>query len=155
MRPKTQGAIVGAVAIIVTVLQAPSAADSLRGRSPLEELPPHIKRITHFGQRADFSHDARKILFLERTFGDVFEVEVATGIVTPVTHHFFHEGFTRALYLSNGDILLSGSRTFDATNPWPSRSERQAELWVLDKDLTSPPAPTPTRPRCRSHRSGT
>ena len=141
MRSKMHNTTLIAVAIIATTLQTAGAIESLQGRSPLDELPPYIKRITHFGQRADFSHDARKILFLERTFGDVFEVEIATGIITPVTHHFFHEGFTRALYLSNGDILLSGSRTFDATDPWPSRSERQAELWILDKDLTSPPIP--------------
>lgn len=141
MRSKTQATIIGTIAIILTTLQTAEAAESLQGRSPLDELPPYVRRITHFGQRADFSHDARKILFLERTFGDVFEVEIATGIITPVTHHFFHEGFTRALYLSNGDILLSGSRTFDAADPWPSRSEKQAELWVLDKDLTSPPVP--------------
>ena len=110
-------------------------------RSPLDELPPHIRQLTHFGQRADWSHDGKKILFLERTFGDAFEVEVATGIITPVTHHFFHEGFTRALYLANGNILLSGSRTFNAEDPWPSRNEAQAELWVLDKKLTTPPMP--------------
>ncbi len=110
-------------------------------RSPLNELAPHLRQITHFGQRADWSHDGTKILFLARTFGDVYEVEIATGIITPVTHHFFHEGFTRALYLSNGDILLSGSRTFDAADPWPSRNEKMAELWVLNKDLTTPPVP--------------
>lgn len=109
--------------------------------NPLDELLPYIRQITHFGQRADWSHDGKKILFLAHTFGDVYEVEVATGIITPVTHHFFHEGFTRALYLANGDILLSGSRTFDASDPWPSRSEKMAELWVLNKDLTAPPVP--------------
>jgi hypothetical protein len=45
------------------------------------------------------------------------------------------------LYLSNGDILLSGAKSFDAEDPWPSRSEEHAELWVLDKELKSPPVP--------------
>ena len=107
--------------------------------SPLDELPTHIRQITHFGQRADWSHDGKKILFLERTFGDVYQVEIATGIITPVTHHFFHEGFTRALYLANGDILLSGSQNFDANDPWASLDEKNAELWVLKKDLSGPP----------------
>jgi hypothetical protein len=109
--------------------------------SPLDELPPYIQRVTHFGQRADWSHDGRRLLFIEKTFGDVYEVELATSVIRPMTHRYFHEGYTRALYLSNGDILLSGARKFDADDPWPSRSEKNAELWVLKKDLSEPPTP--------------
>lgn len=112
-----------------------------KATSPLEALPPHIRRATHFGQRADWSHDGRRILFVEKTFGDVYELGLATGIIRPVTHHYFHEGYTRALYLSNGDILLSGAREFDAKKPWASRSGRNAELWVLGKDLSRAPVP--------------
>jgi Tol biopolymer transport system component len=107
--------------------------------SPLDQLPPHIRQVTYFGERADWSHDGKRILFLERTFGDVYEVELATGIIRLMSGHYFHEGYTRALYLSNGDILLSGSRTFDAADPWPSRDEKNAELWVLKRDLSGPP----------------
>jgi hypothetical protein len=108
---------------------------------PLNPMPPYLEKITTFGQRCDWSHDGKHLIFLEKTFGDVYEVEVETGILTPLTHHFFHEGFVRALYLSNGDILLSGSRTFDAKEPWKSRSPEQAELWVLKRDLSGPPTP--------------
>ena len=111
------------------------------GKSPLDELPGHIRRVTHFGQRADFSHDGKRILFIEKTFGDVYEVELKTKIIRPMTHRYFHEGYTRALYLANGDILLSGARQFDANDPWPSRSEKNAELWVLKNDLSRPPTP--------------
>lgn len=114
-------------------------AFAAQGTSPLEEPPPYIRQVTHFGERADWSHDGKKILFLAHTFGDVYEVQVAAGTITPVTHHFFHEGFTRALYLSNGDILLSGARSFNAADPWPSRHEDSAELWVLGKELNAPP----------------
>ena len=114
---------------------------SRKGASPLDELPRHIRRVTHFGQRADWSHDGKRILFIERTFGDVYEVQVETKIIRPVTHHYFHEGYTRALYLANGDILLSGAQQFDAKNPWASRSEKNAELWVLKKGLSGPPTP--------------
>lgn len=110
-----------------------------RAASPLDELPPYIKRVPHFGQRADWSHDGKRILFIEKTFGDVYEVELATGTVRPMTHHYFHEGYTRALYLANGDILLSGARRFDAEKPWESRSGKNAELWILKRDLTGPP----------------
>jgi hypothetical protein len=124
------------VLLAVDCLGQPKAS-----KSPLEELPTYIRQVTHFGERADWSHDGKRILFLEKTFGDVYEVELSTGIIRPVTHHYFHEGYTRALYLSNGDILLSGARRFDANDPWPSRSEKNAELWVLKKDLSGPPTP--------------
>lgn len=114
---------------------------SKEGKSPLDELPSYIKQVTHFGERADWSHDGKRILFLEKTFGDVYEIELATGIIRPMTHHYYHEGYTRALYLANGDILLSGARQFDANNPWTSRSEKNAELWVLKNDLSGPPVP--------------
>ena len=109
-------------------------------KSPTDELPPYITRVTHFGQRAEWSHDGKRILFIEKTFGDVYEVELASKVIRPMTHHYFHEGYTRALYLSNGDILLSGAKEFNAANPWPSRHDR-AELWVLSKDLSGPPSP--------------
>ncbi len=111
------------------------------GKSPLDELPSYIRQVTHFGERADWSHDGKRLLLLEKTFGDVYEVELSTGIIRPMTNHYFHEGYTRALDLSNGDILLSGSRTFDASDPWPSRDEKKAELWVLKKDRSGPPTP--------------
>jgi hypothetical protein len=113
--------------------EATKDADAL-----MEELPAHIRQLTHFGQRADWSHDGKRILFIEKTYGDVFEVEVATKVIRPMTHHYHHEGYTRALYLSNGDILLSGSRMFDADDPTPSR-RKTAELWVLDASITKPP----------------
>jgi len=116
-------------------------SQSREDRSPLDELSPHIRRVTHFGQRADFSHDGKRILFIEKTFGDVYEVQLETKIIRLLTGRYFHEGYTRALYLSNGDILLSGARQFDANDPWASRNEKNAELWVLKKDLSSAPVP--------------
>ena len=85
--------------------------------------------------------DGTRLIFIEKSFGDVFEVEVTSGEQTPLTHHFFHEGFVRALYLFNGDILLSGSKKFDNKEPWKSREPEQAELWVLKRDLSGPPIP--------------
>ncbi len=116
-----------------------SAAAQTDVNSPINNLPPYIKQVTHFGQRPDWSLDGKKILFIEKPFGDVFEVEVATGKIRPMTHHFFHEGYLRANYLANGDILLSGAREFDSTNPWQGRDSQKAELWVLKSDLSGPP----------------
>jgi hypothetical protein len=126
------------VAGLLTLQAAASAfAEGKKGKSPVDELPPHIRRVTWFGERADWSHDGKRILFLAKTFGDVYELELATGTIRPMTHHYFHAGYTRALYLANGDLLLSGAPAFDPKNPWKSRHEDQAELWVLKKDLSA------------------
>ena len=111
--------------------------------SPDQALPPHIRRLTSFGERADFSPDGKRLLFIARTYGDVYEYELATGVIRPVTHHYAHEGYTRALYLANGDVLLSGCPTFDAKNPGYSRVH--AELFVLDRSFSRPPTALGTR----------
>jgi hypothetical protein len=112
-------------------------------KSPDQDLPPHITRLTFFGERADFSHDGKRILFVEKTFGDVYEIELSTRAIRLLTAHFKHLGYTRALYLVNGDILLSGPDRFDPKNPGPSRV--QCFLHVLGKDLTKPPTPLGTK----------
>ena len=62
---------------------------------PISDLPPYITKITNFGQRADWSHDGKRILFIEKTFGDVYEIELEKKTIRPMTHHYFHEGYTR------------------------------------------------------------
>lgn len=104
---------------------------------PYEDLPSHITRLTWFGERADFSHDGRRVLFLSKTFGDAMEVEIETGIIRNLTAHYPHHGYTRALYLSNGDILLSGPVEFDPDDPGHARTH--AWLFVLDPDSGEPP----------------
>jgi hypothetical protein len=120
-----------------------SAVHAGSADNPAEHLPPWITRLTWFGERADWSHDGQKILFVQRTFGDVFEVEIKTGHIRPVTHHFAHHGFTRALYLANGDILLSGPESLDPGRPGDART--QCWLSVLDRSLDRPPTPLGTK----------
>ena len=99
--------------------------------NPADDLPPHVTRLTAFGERADFSHDGRRILFLSKTFGDAMEVDLATRQVRNLTAHYPHHGYTRALYLANGDILLSGPAQFD---PRRAREARvQCFLSHLDR----------------------
>src|SRR6516165_5291974 len=98
--------------------------------SPDHELPPHITRLTLFGERADFSHDGKRVLFLEKTFGDVYEVDMETKQPRLLTGHYPHHGYTRALYLVNGDVLLSGPERLDPEHPGDARVQRQ--LSVLD-----------------------
>lgn len=120
-----------------------SESSQKEDESPADHLPAHIKRITWFGERADWSHDGKRILFLEKTFGDVYEVERDTSVIRPLTHHYRHHGYTRALYLASGDILLSGPEEFDPQKPGDARA--QCWLSVLDKSLTKPAAPLGTK----------
>jgi len=102
------------------------------------KFPSYIKRMNYFGERPDWSHDGKKILFVGRSFGDVYEMDVATGKIQAITHHYYHGGYLRALYLSNGDILLLGPKSFPSDN-WKEARFKLTELWVLSKKLDSPP----------------
>src|SRR6476620_7243861 len=78
-------------------------------KDPADELPANIKRLTHFGERADWSHDGKRILFLSKTFGDAMEIDVMTGAVRNLTAHYPHHGYTRAqCALSVLDRRLNG-----------------------------------------------
>jgi Tol biopolymer transport system component len=143
MKRFVQAVMLLIVATFPGVRPAAGADSNIAPRNPADELPPHITQLTWFGERADWSHDGTKILFVEKTFGDVYEVALKTGKIRPVTHHYRHCGYTRALYLANGDILLSGPESFDPKNPRDART--QCYLSVLDKNLTRPPTPLGTR----------
>jgi hypothetical protein len=116
-----------------------TAAEPIVGENPADHLPPHIRQVAWFGERADWSHDGKKLLFLTKTLGDVMEIDLATGHIRDLTAHYPHHGYTRALYLANDDILLSGPEAFDPKHPGEARV--QCWLYVLDKSGTKPAAP--------------
>jgi hypothetical protein len=115
------------------------AAEPKEGQSPVDHLPSHIKRLTSFGERPDWSADGKKILFLSKTFGDAMEYDLATGAITNRTAHFPHHGIVRALYLVNGDILLTMPTAFDPKNA--GRARRECYLYLLDKSSKKPAVP--------------
>ena len=96
----------GAALLMLTAAQCTSrqpkqagktaSSEELRVGSPADHLPPYITRMTYFGQRADWSLDGKKILFLEKTFGQAFTVDMETKIIRPVTLNYFNAGYTRA-----------------------------------------------------------
>lgn len=113
---------------------------------PEDHLPSYIKRVCGFGERPDWSLDGRFILFVDKPMGEVYELELASGIIRPKTRHFNHHGFTRAMYLSNGDILLSGpNKPFDPTNH-EEREWARDHCWlsVMDKSCMKKPVPLHT-----------
>jgi hypothetical protein len=120
-----------------------SAAEPASGGSPASHLPPHIRQVTWFGERADWSHDGKRVLFLSKTFGDAMELDLATLQVRNRTAHYPHHGYTRALYLSNGDLLLSGPEQFDPRKAGEARV--QCWLYVLDRSGAKPPVPLGTK----------
>ena len=92
---------------------------------------------------ADRSCDGRKILFLEKTFGDAYEMDVETSSAASPYRPLPPFRVYPTLYLANGDILLSGPEQFDPKNPAPSRA--QCFLYVLDGSGTKPPLPLGTK----------
>jgi hypothetical protein len=126
------------IATCFTTLLSTAAAEPKTG-SPAEHLPPHITQLTAFGERPDWSHDGQRILFLTKTFGDAMEIDLATKSIRNLTAHYPHHGYTRALYLSNGDILLAGPEEFDPKAP--GRARRNCYLYVLDRTLKTPATP--------------
>ena len=134
--------VVSAVIVALASLCA-IAAEPRNGDSPADDLPPYIRRLTSFGERADWSHDGKRILFLSKTFGDAMEIDVESGAIRNLTAHYPHHGYTRALYLKNGDILLAGPKSFDPGNPGDARWN--CYLYVLDKSGGKPPQPLGVR----------
>ena len=106
------------------------AAQGTKQGSPEENLPSNITRLTHFGERASWSPDGRRIAFMEKSFGDAYEVDAATRTIRLLTH-YPHAGFLRVQYLPNGDYFLIGARTF--TDIGVTRS-RDQEMWILKAD---------------------
>jgi Tol biopolymer transport system component len=122
-----------AARVLVVVVSAGSlslAQSPPKPGNPEDHLPPHVTRLTSFGERASWSPDGRRIAFMSKSFGDAFEIDVATRAIRLLTH-YPHAGFLRVQYLPNGDYFLIGARSF--TNIQVTRG-RDQEMWVLPRD---------------------
>lgn len=104
------------------------------------ESHPHVRRVSDWGSRADWSPDGKRLLFVSRQFGDVFELDVASGKTRPLTFHFSHDGFLRAYYLKNGDILLTGQRDHTPGVDGFGRVY-DSQMSVMKADLSQAPVP--------------
>jgi Tol biopolymer transport system component len=107
-----------------------SAPQGTRDGSPEDHLPPGMTRLSHFGERASWSPDGTRIAFMEKSFGDAYEVDLATRNIRLLTH-YAHPGFLRVQFLPNGDYFLIGARTFTDISTTRSRDQ---EMWILKAD---------------------
>lgn len=104
--------------------------------NPVDALPPNIEVLTHFGERADFSPDNQRIAFMDKSFGDAFEINLKTRIIRCLTCNVPGTAFLRVMHLSNGDYILIGAEKFE--NIHISRT-RDNELWYLSSKRGSKP----------------
>jgi len=136
--------LLGLLLFIAPVLTVQSQNQvELKKGSPVDHLPDYIQMVSGFGERPDWSADGKKILFVGEPMGQVYELELASGLIFPKTRHYNHYGYTRAMYLPNGDILLSGPiAPFDAADrDERERARNQSWLSILDKSGTKKPIP--------------
>ena len=90
----------------------------------------NAERLSAFGERPAFSPDGSRVAFVGKSYGDAYEIDLATGDVRNLTGAFPHQGFLRVHYLRNGDYLLIGPRR----NIGPM-SRVKVDLYVLDRGL--------------------
>jgi len=100
--------------------------------------PDYITKVTDFGERADWSHDGMKILFVERSFGDVYEYNLITGKYKPLTHHYYHGGYARASISATGISCSPDPRIFQVmTGRKHASGYRSFGSWI--RTWTNPP----------------
>lgn len=123
-------------AVMLLLLMLSSFDCAAQGVPSMTRLPPNIKRLTWFGERASFSPDDKRIAFMSKSYGDAFEIDLATGAIRCLTCHFRHPGFLRIQFLPNGDYFLIGPPEYKSNK---ISREIEAEMWVMKADLSGPP----------------
>jgi Tol biopolymer transport system component len=88
------------------------------------------------GGRPEWSRDGKKIAYIDRDFGNVYELELLTGTIRCITCDFQHQGFLRVHILKDGDYLLLGPRHFNGN--FTSRFYGNG-FWWMPADRLSPP----------------
>ena len=103
----------------------------LHGASfPQERLPEHIRLVIDHGERVDWSHDGKKILYVTKAGGEVYEHILESGESRHISNFDRPPGvnFYRCYYLANGDYFLTGGV-----------DRHSATIYILDKSLKRPP----------------
>src|SRR5437588_12546508 len=124
------------VLLLALFLLGADATSSRKTGSPLDHLPANIEVLTHFGERADISHDNQRVAFMAKSFGDAMLIDLKTRIITCLTCNVPGSVFLRVMHLVTGDYILIGPDHFE--NIHTSRT-RDNELWFLSKERGSKP----------------
>ncbi len=112
-----------------------------REGSPLDDLPEDVSVLTDFGQRPDWSPDGSHIVFLDASpLGNVWTVDTESGETRDLTGPLGEQLYSRAYYLSNGDLVLCGP----TSGPLPSAEAPEAGRFtgvmsVLEAPFDEPP----------------
>ena len=102
----------------------------------MENLPPNIEMLTHFGERADISPDNQRVAFMAKSFGDAMVIDLNTRVIQRLTCNVPGAVFLRVMHLVTGDYILIGPDHFEDIHI--SRT-RDNELWFLSKEHGSRP----------------
>jgi len=121
--------------LIAVAVLLPLSAQRKSG-NPLDQLPPSVEVLTHFGERADISPDNQRIAFMAKSFGDAFEIDLKTKVIRCLTCNVPGAAFLRIMHLPSGDFILIGPERF--TDIRTSR-RRDNELWFLSRKPGSKP----------------
>lgn len=106
---------------------------------PTIRMEPGQTLLSAFGERPVFSPDGRKLAFIGKSYGDAFEIDLATRAVRNLTAHAPSEGWLRIHYLADGSFLLLGPR-FTAKTREETRNSGIEMFWM---DAAGVRAPVP------------
>lgn len=124
-------ALAPAVPLLAALALLALAPAKRRTDNPLDQLPPNVEVLTHFGERADVSPDNRRVAFMAKSFGDAFVIDLETRVIRCLTCGVPGAAFLRVMHLASGDYLLIGPDRFEDVRT--SRS-RDNELWFLSRE---------------------
>ncbi len=88
------------------------------------------RMLSPFGGRANFSPDGERIVFVGKTYGDAYEIEIASGKIRNLTGEFPHQGIVRIQFLPDGNYLVTAPRVHFGPN-----TRAHLEMWFLHKSL--------------------
>jgi len=95
-----------------------------------------IRQVSDFGERPVWSPDGKKIAFVEKEFGNVWELDLDSGRARCLTCNFKNQGFLRVHYMKDGDFLLLGPQRYQ--DAFSSRVFHTGFLW-MPADLSKAP----------------
>jgi len=106
---------------------------------PTIRMEPGQTLLSAFGERPVFSPDGRKLAFIGKSYGDAFEVDLATRAVRNLTAHAPSEGWLRIHYLADGSLLLLGPRFTGKTRE--ETRNNAIEMFWMDPAAAGAPVP--------------